>query len=745
MNWETAPRVQPSGSRNARIALIGEAPGAEEEKLGIPFVGGAGTILDGLLSDAGIRRRDCYIDNVVPVRPPGNNFKLVPKDFLAKCQQEVRDRVKAIAPNVVVLLGNHPLEAFTGSKGIMSWRGSILRTLNGLKAIPTIHPAALMRDWSSRPLVLFDLERVREESASPEISLPNPVLKINPNFEEIRAALHEMQSADHLAFDIETYNGVPSCIGFSPRPGYAICIPFCRGSKSLWTLSEEAQILRWIQSLLAHPHPKKIAQNIMFDASVLYTTLGIHIENFWMDTMVCHHCVYPELPKGLDTLCSIYTRHPYYKNIKDWGGSEALWRYNCLDATVTLECALAIHKEALELGVWGHYKRCVEPAIWPLATMQVKGTRIDVEMRSAAAAQTEREVKELEESFRTAAGKDVSLGSPKQLAEFLYDDLGFPKQYSRITNNVTVDADAIEALQARDPHSKVLQVILDYREKSRLLSTYLRSPLDDDKRSRCSYNVAGTTTGRISSSRSLAGTGGNLQNVPKGIARMVYVPDPGKIFVGADLSQAEARVVAALSHDPTYLRVFAEGGDIHTKMALVMFKDAAKRQLAKKVVHASNYGMGPQTFARNTKCSLAEAKAHLERFHATFPLVREWHARVRDQLRLDRTLSTPFGHRRLFMGRWDDSLFREAYAFVPQHTVGIALNIGLANLYYANLPDVDILLQIHDAIVFQCWLKDQEYVTQCANRAMVFPIDVEGETVTIPSSVKVGKNWHEVS
>ena len=156
--------VPSEGSVDARIFLVGECPGATEEREGRPFIGGAGMVLNGLLADAHIARESCYITNVVKVRPPANKFswfyekkkvekkvRLVPKPELQAGIEELHGELRAVAPNVIVPLGNEALKAVMGLDGITDWRGSILESPFG-KVIPTYHPAAIMRMWPWRPV-----------------------------------------------------------------------------------------------------------------------------------------------------------------------------------------------------------------------------------------------------------------------------------------------------------------------------------------------------------------------------------------------------------------------------------------------------------------------------------------------------------------------------------------------------------------------------------------------------------------
>jgi DNA polymerase len=150
--------VKPIGPSNAKIMLIGEAPGADEEIQGTPFIGGAGKVLNGLLRDAGINREECYITNVMQVRPVNNDFgnfyedksKKIPRDILLEGIERLKGEIVAVNPNVVVAFGNEPLRALTGLQKITKRRGSVYNIIlndKAYKLIPTMHPAGVMRFW----------------------------------------------------------------------------------------------------------------------------------------------------------------------------------------------------------------------------------------------------------------------------------------------------------------------------------------------------------------------------------------------------------------------------------------------------------------------------------------------------------------------------------------------------------------------------------------------------------------------
>src|SRR6266850_3125889 len=161
--------VRPDGPIPARIMLVGEAPGAQEEAEGIPFVGESGKELNRMLQEAGITRSECFVTNVCRVRPPGNDIN----HFIAKAKKDRTDahkeligrwvlpcivegitllnkEISMVQPNIIVALGNTPLWALTGLSGITRWRGSMLYSSTHetpRKVIPTIHPAAVLREW----------------------------------------------------------------------------------------------------------------------------------------------------------------------------------------------------------------------------------------------------------------------------------------------------------------------------------------------------------------------------------------------------------------------------------------------------------------------------------------------------------------------------------------------------------------------------------------------------------------------
>lgn len=750
--------VKGEGDKNAKIYIIGECPGRWEEQTGRPFVGGAGKVLDGILREVGIDRYKTYIDNVIQDRPPKNDFSIhykdkgrkMPTELLLRAQERVRRLISTGKPNVVVALGNESLYAITGIKGIMNYRGSLLN-FNSIKVIPTIHPAMVMRQYEFRPIVVMDFAKIKKESITPNFPKPyNNRFILNPTFDKAMFYLTEvLPSKEYLTFDIETSNNQIMCIGFGWSKEHAICIPIFHNDTSTWTAEEENTIVIAIRKLFKSKAIKFIAQNAQFDLIYLADKWGVEIENLWMDTMLGFHCIYPELKKSLAFLCSIYTNRPFYKDMGK--SSELLWEYNCLDAVVTWECAMAIRDELIEYKTFDFYMSNSHKLIKPLIAMQRFGCKIDMTYRKVIKNQLEESINQMQDKLNRVVGHELNVGSPKQMKDFLYEELKIPAYHNKQTGSITANENTLTKIASKYKNP-VFSLIISIRKAKKLLSTYVDIELDRDNRIRCSYLISGTTTGRLSSRKSIYGVGCNLQNIPrdKNIRRM-FIADNAMLLGNADLAQAEARVVAYVADDERLQKLFERGGDIHKFNASIIFNKGIaqvtpdERQIAKTLVHAANYGIGAQTFAKHVGCTKDRAQELLNHYYALYPEIKNWHRKVEDQLASTRTLVTPMGRKRTFFGRWGSDLIREAIAYVPQSTVSDVINAGIVSAYKTLLPGWQLLMQVHDSVVFQFPQNlDLKYVWKFIKYHFEFKIECNHKRFVIPITIKIGKNWGDM-
>ncbi len=328
--------------------IIGEAWGAEEERLGMPFVGASGQLLDELLEEAGLSRRDCHLTNVFNLRPKPKNdisnlcvpkkedkLKLPPlapalyldQQYWPEVQRLFRE-IEAVRPNLILSLGNTPLWALTQQTGISKVRGTIMGTSLpgpvGFKLLPTFHPAALLREQKLRPVVVMDLMKAKRQAEFPEIRRPKREIWIEPELGTLQLFWDtHLARASEISFDIETAGDQITCIGFAPNKKVALVIPFVDNRKpngSYWpTPQHEIKAWQFVQRCLAHP-ARKIAQNGLFDVHWLWRKVGMVPFNFGEDTMLRHHAMQPESQKGLGFLGSIYTDEPAWKLMNKSGG-----------------------------------------------------------------------------------------------------------------------------------------------------------------------------------------------------------------------------------------------------------------------------------------------------------------------------------------------------------------------------------------------------------------------------------------
>jgi uracil-DNA glycosylase family 4 len=327
-------RVPGIGPPNARIAIVGEAPGAAEDAALKPFVGPAGGVLEQCLHAAGLIRGDVYLTNVVKVRPPKNditpyfNGKVFTPEGLVWVR-ELREELDALRPNIVVAAGKTALCALTGQTAITMYRGYLLPTIelaNVKKCLPMIHPAACLyrqgggdkgavaasaKPYIYRYVITSDLKKAKLESAFPELVRPERQLIYQfDNVNEVLEWLNYFAEQPLVAFDIEVLNYEVSCISFSSSPNIAASIPIAHN----WTEPDECAIWRAIQSVLGNETSIKVGQNLIFDTHFLLTRCGIETRGPIQDTMIAHSIVFPELPKSLGFLGSVYC------------GSQAFWK-----------------------------------------------------------------------------------------------------------------------------------------------------------------------------------------------------------------------------------------------------------------------------------------------------------------------------------------------------------------------------------------------------------------------------------
>lgn len=336
-------RTHATGPKDAKIVLVGEAPGKQEELTGLPFMGESGQELTRMLKEAGIDRKDCYLTNVLTVRPPDNKLdefcapkgevgvgytlpplgsgKYLRPEFLPELDR-LREEIEAVNPNLVIALGGTASWALLRAPKISSIRGTVAQgVLTNHKVLPTFHPAAIIRNWAQRVLVVSDLLKAEREAKFPEVRRPERKIYYDPTMADLQDWARELSKASLLGTDIETKLRTITCLGFAPSRSEAFVVPFLDNrttSGSYWhTLDEEVEAWNLVEEILASP-ARKVFQNGLYDIQYLLR-MGLRLRNVSDDTMILHHSMYPELQKGLGFLGSIYTNEASWKLLRPRG------------------------------------------------------------------------------------------------------------------------------------------------------------------------------------------------------------------------------------------------------------------------------------------------------------------------------------------------------------------------------------------------------------------------------------------
>jgi len=715
------------GPENATILLLGEALGAEEASKGRPFVGGAGRVLNFLLQKAGLRRSELYITNVVRCRPPGNRTPT--ETEIQECCRRHKLGELLQEFNLVVLLGNSALLAVTGRTGITRWRGSIFLqgkedrelSTHGVKVLPTIHPAAIMRQQDMFPVVVADLQRAATEAISPEYTPPKQDYVLEGNVGHIQGF-----GGSPFTFDVETSHLEPNpmsitLLGLSDASGTAVVIDNPRGALELEAL----------RKVFSSP-VTKIAHNIMFDVRHLRAN-GIPVVPPWFDTMIAHHLVLSDVPNDLGFVSSLYTRVPYWKHLAK---TKPKW-YNATDTDVAFRIYETLKYE-LELNDLTRVFDTSMKVLPVFEKMRSTGVRLNRKLQLKWKIALERKISELEKALVGGIG-DVTFNwrSHPQLSKLLYEKLKLPRIYSRYSQSVTTNEEALAELEELTG-SKVVKTIRQLRKLSKLSSTYFSPPSTERVHSEYTLHIA--ANGR-SSSRDP-----NLQNVPKGPARAIYIPEDGKVFVAADYNQIELRAAAVMSQEAGLLKAFEKGEDIHTYTASQVFNvrmsevTEHQRHRAKMSVYGIGYGRGARSMAREFGWSEAEAQRFIDRYFERFAKIKLWRQDLIADAERNGYLVNPFGRRRYFFGQ---NIAPKVYNFVPSSIAADVLFESLVLLDGQCPKDTRLVLQIHDDIVAETPVGQEKETSEWLKDIMQRPIDVL-DGYSFPVEVRVGKTWEEL-
>ncbi|MBX4181496.1 DNA polymerase I, partial [Candidatus Parcubacteria bacterium] len=406
----------------------------------------------------------------------------------------------------------------------------------------------------------------------------------------------------------------------------------------------------------------------------------------------------------------------------------------------------------------------IEKPLLPVVdAMNDRGVKIDREMLHELSKTYHKELNRIEKEIWKEAGEEFNINSPKVLSEILFTKMGLADKRQKKTPGGALSTKESELEKLREKH-KIIGLILEYRELSKLLSTYIDAIpplLDKNSRLHSTFVQAGTTTGRMGSNNP------NLQNIPNkselGRAiRRAFVAEKGFKLVSLDYSQIELRLAAVLSGDKKLMEIFKNGEDIHAGVASRVFKvpidqvDKTMRTKAKVIDFGILYGMGVNALKGNLKTDRAEAQQFYNEYFETFTGLASYLDKVKAETARRGYTETMFGRRRYFTG------FKSPLPFIRAQAERMAINAPIqgtqADLIKIAMKQIDehikkesnedkmkMILQVHDELVFEVKNDLVDEAVKHFKKIMENGIPKERlEGVPIIAEANVGENWGEM-
>lgn len=578
-----------------------------------------------------------------------------------------------------------------------------------------------------------------------------------------------------VAIDTETNGMDPlirnTCVGisFCVQEGTAYYLPF--GHKNVQQLSQDF-VVQMLKPIFEDEDIKKIFHSAKFDLEALHG-IGLEIKGLSFDTLIAANLITKDWQRiGLKWLSEHYFGEPmlsFQEVVKDnkykdfsYVPLDLATRYAAADAHQTFRLKPLLEKALKEEKLMELYEKIEHPLTSVLYDMEIEGIRLDTKLLAELGKKVSQELIDIEMQIGQLVGMDMAdlnLNSPRQVEQLLFVRLLLPTQKkSAKGTGFSTDQEVLETLSKMHP---VPALIMKYRELSKLKSTYIDALPEyinpDTNRIHTSFSQTQVATGRLSSSEP------NLQNIPAdaggyGIEiRAAFIPEEGNLFLSADYSQIELRVLAYLSHDKNLIDAFLGGHDIHTETAARLFDvpleqvTSEQRQIGKRINFSVLYGMTPFGLSQDLKIPFKDAKHYIDKYFAQYPGVSAWMEQVIIDTKHNGYVTTHWGRRRYVPAIHEKNrpLYEEARRVaintVAQGTAAEIMKIGMIQLDEALKKAhlrAKIILQIHDELLISV-PKDEVVATEALVKQVLE--NVVQWNVPLIVTTRTGKNWKEIT
>lgn len=626
--------------------------------------------------------------------------------------------------------------------------------------------------------IRLELRRLLSQIDGGEMEQPKPTQPEETDYPVIltKAALNtwlkKINETDIVSIDTETtsINYIEAelvGISIAVSPGNAAYIPVAHDYPGAPDQLSRDYVLNKLKSFLENPAKKKVGHHLKYDAHVL-ARYGITMDGMAFDSMLESYVFNSVRTRhDMDSVARQYlgVNTIHYEDVAGKGAKQLKFNeieiddataYAAEDADITLRLHEHLWKQLKKVKpLRSVYELIEQPLVPVLLAMEEEGVLLDCEMLNKQSVELANRMLELEKYAYELAGKTFNLGSPKQLQQILFSDLGLPIVRKTPKGQPSTAEDVLQELAN---NYELPRVILDYRSVSKLKSTYTdklpQQIAESTGRIHTSYHQAVAATGRLSS------TNPNLQNIPIRTLegrkiRRAFVSPKDKLLLAADYSQIELRIMAHLSRDKGLVDAFNNNQDVHTATASEVFcvtpdeVSSDQRRSAKAINFGLMYGMSAFGLAKQLNISRIEAQNYVDLYFDRYPGVKTFMDNTRIKARETGYVETEFG-RRLYLPEINDrNAQRRQYAersainAPMQGTAADIIKLAMIAVHawlIDNKVPAKMIMQVHDELVFEISESEVDFV-----RENIVSIMVEAAKLSVPLQVDagIGRNWDE--
>ena len=585
--------------------------------------------------------------------------------------------------------------------------------------------------------------------------------------EKIQSLIADLEQQNAWCFDTETtsLNAIDAelvGLSFSWKKHMAYYLPFPEDK------TEAQQLIDKFKVLFENQNIEKIAQNIKYDILVL-KNYGVELKGDLFDTMIAHYLLQPDMRHNMNTLSEHFLAYKPVsieeligkkgKNQKTMRSVdiEKIKEYAAEDADVTWQLSEILRKDLKKNYLLDLYYEIEMPLISVLADMEYKGVPLDVDYLNQYSKKLTTQINQVEEEIYKLANEKFNIASPKQLGIILFDKLKITdKPPLTKTKQYKTGEDIITKFKDKHP---IVEKILSYRGLKKLLSTYVDTlPLlvnPKTNRIHTSFNQTVAATGRLSSNNP------NLQNIPireaegREVRKAFTASDENYVFLSADYSQVELRIMAHLAQDENMIAAFKSGVDIHTATAAKIFKKSVEevtkeeRSRAKSANFGIIYGISAFGLSQNMNINRKEAKALIDGYFETYPKVKTFMDKSIEKARQQTYVKTIFGRKRILKDINSQNAIVRSVAernAINAPIQGSAADIiklamiGISRAFEKHQIQSEMLIQVHDELNFNVLKSELEQVKNIVKTEME-----RAAKLSVPLDVDMGEgnNWLE--